>query len=136
MYESEYFYKPVLSGLEEQSSARVFIPMILITSFILCEIIPFVYVLDWHFMEIFTSKTFPSSVLEPLFEQPASISMMSESMHRVISNNNEPYKSSISGLGGNEYMSGSQRDGINESFGGKRGTINSLNDDPTANLNL
>lgn len=50
--------------------------MALILVFVLVETIPFYYVLDIQFMEIFFQKTFSSSVMEPLVE-PASMSIMS-----------------------------------------------------------
>ena len=44
--------------------------MMLIVVFLVIEIAPFLFVLDWHFMEIFIMKAgFPHSATEPLFEQ-------------------------------------------------------------------
>ena len=42
--------------------------MMLIVIFFIVEIVPFLVVLDWHFMEIFILKAFPASTTEPLFE--------------------------------------------------------------------
>ena len=43
--------------------------MMLIIVFLLIEIAPFLYVLDWHFMEIFVLKPpFSESLTEPLYE--------------------------------------------------------------------
>jgi hypothetical protein len=36
--------------------------------FLVIEIGPFLFVLDWHFMEIFIIKAFPLATQEPLFE--------------------------------------------------------------------
>jgi hypothetical protein len=40
----------------------------LIVVFLVIEVLPFMMVLDWNFMEIFVIKMFPSSTTEPLFE--------------------------------------------------------------------
>jgi hypothetical protein len=43
-------------------------PMLIIVLFIVIEIVPFIFVLDWNFMEIFVAKQFPATTTEPLFE--------------------------------------------------------------------
>lgn len=67
-YESRLFYGMIL-GLKNEDYNTHFIPMLLIVVFLLIEILPFMYVLDWSFMEIFTMKAFPQATTEPLFEQ-------------------------------------------------------------------
>jgi hypothetical protein len=42
--------------------------MLIIVLFIVIEIVPFIFVLDWNFMEIFVAKQFPATTTEPLFE--------------------------------------------------------------------
>lgn len=53
-----------LSGTEN----TFFIPMMLIAVFLIVEIFPFLFVLDSYFMEIFTLKAFPDTLIEPLYE--------------------------------------------------------------------
>lgn len=67
MYESNLFYGMLL-GLSSQNENTFFIPMMVIVVFLIIEIFPFMFVLDWHFMEIFIMKAFPSSLSEPLYE--------------------------------------------------------------------
>lgn len=43
--------------------------MMLIVIFLVIEILPFLFVLDSYFMEIFTLKAFPDTLTEPLYEQ-------------------------------------------------------------------
>lgn len=57
-YESRLFYGMIL-GLKSEDYNTHFIPMLLIVVFLIIEIVPFLYVLDWSFMEIFTMKAFP-----------------------------------------------------------------------------
>ena len=57
-FESRLFYGMIL-GLNNQDYNTFFIPMMLIVIFLFIEIGPFLFVLDWHFMEIFTMKAFP-----------------------------------------------------------------------------
>ena len=58
----------MMLGLSSKDHDTFFIPMILIVYFLIIEIGPFMFVLDWHFMEIFILKAFPSTAVEPLFE--------------------------------------------------------------------
>ena len=68
IYEDKLFYGMIL-GLSNQNNNTFFIPMMLIIVFLIIEIAPFLYVLDWHFMEIFVLKPpFPESLTEPLYE--------------------------------------------------------------------
>lgn len=67
MYESNIFWGMHL-GLKDKEFDNFFIPMVLILLFVVIEIFPFLFVLDWDFMEIFIIKGFPISVQEPLFE--------------------------------------------------------------------
>jgi len=60
MFESNFFYGMIL-GLHDQEYNTFFIPMMLIVMFLIIEIGPFLFVLDWHFMEIFIMKAFPAS---------------------------------------------------------------------------
>ena len=68
MYESNLFYGMLL-GLSGKEYNTFFIPMMLIVVFLVIEIAPFLFVLDWHFMEIFILKPFPDTLTEPLYEQ-------------------------------------------------------------------
>lgn len=68
MYESKLFYGMIL-GLGDKGHNTFIIPMMLIIVFLVIEIAPFMFVLDWHFMEIFVLKApFPDSLTEPLYE--------------------------------------------------------------------
>jgi hypothetical protein len=67
IFESKLFYGMIL-GLSDREHNTFFVPMMLIVVFLVVEIAPFLFVLDWHFMEIFIIKAFPLSTLEPLFE--------------------------------------------------------------------
>lgn len=67
MYESRLFYGMIL-GLSSEDHNTFFVPMTLIVVFLVFEIAPFLFVLDWNFMEIFIMKSFPASITEPLFE--------------------------------------------------------------------
>ena len=67
LFESKLFYGMIL-GLSNQGYNTFYIPMMLILIFLIIEIGPFLFVLDWHFMEIFIMKSFPSTITEPLFE--------------------------------------------------------------------
>ena len=67
LYESQLFFGMSL-GLKNEDYNNIVIPMALIVIFIVLEIAPFLYVLDWNFMEIFIIKQFPVSAQEPLFE--------------------------------------------------------------------
>lgn len=58
LYESRLFYGMIL-GLKNEDYNTYFIPMLLIVVFLLIEVFPFLFVLDWSFMEIFTMKAFP-----------------------------------------------------------------------------
>jgi len=49
----------MILGLTNQDYNTFFIPMMLIVVFLVIEIGPFLFVLDWHFMEIFIMKAFP-----------------------------------------------------------------------------
>jgi hypothetical protein len=57
-FENKLFYGMIL-GLSDKEYDTFFIPMILIVFFLVIEIGPFMFVLDWHFMEIFIKKGFP-----------------------------------------------------------------------------
>ncbi|CDW81984.1 protein kinase [Stylonychia lemnae] len=85
IFESRLFYGMIL-GLKNQDYNTYFIPMMIIVLFLVIEIGPFMFVLDWHFMEIFTMKAFPQTTTEPLFEaqQQNNLSYLS-----VQSNNRE-----------------------------------------------
>lgn len=67
LFESKLFYGMIL-GLSNRDYNTFFIPMMLIVVFLVIEIGPFLFVLDWHFMEIFIMKAFPQTTTEPLFE--------------------------------------------------------------------
>mmetsp|Transcript_3066 Transcript_3066/g.2048 ORF Transcript_3066/g.2048 Transcript_3066/m.2048 type:complete len:204 (-) Transcript_3066:355-966(-) len=43
--------------------------MTIIVAFLVIEIVPIMFVLDWTFMEIFVVRAFPLTTTEPLFEQ-------------------------------------------------------------------
>jgi hypothetical protein len=43
--------------------------MMLIVFFLVIEIAPFLFVLDWYFMEILILEAFPESMTELLYEQ-------------------------------------------------------------------
>jgi hypothetical protein len=58
----------MILGLSNEDHNTFFVPMTLIIVFLLIEIAPFLFVLDWSFMEIFIMKAYPSSITEPLFE--------------------------------------------------------------------
>ncbi len=58
LFESKLFYGMIL-GLSNQDYNTFSIPMMLIIIFLVMEIGPFMFVLDWHFMEIFIMKAFP-----------------------------------------------------------------------------
>lgn len=55
-------------GLTNQSNNTFFVPMMLIVVYLVIEIAPFFFVLDWGFMEIFILKPFPSNLTEPLYD--------------------------------------------------------------------
>lgn len=67
IFESKFFYGMML-GLKDKDYDTFFIPMMLIVLYLVIEIGPFLFVLDWHFMEILIIKAFPASTHEPLFE--------------------------------------------------------------------
>jgi len=67
MYESSLFNEMLL-GLESSVNNSYFIPMLIIVVFLLIEILPIMFVLDWNFMEIFVTRSFPITATEPLFE--------------------------------------------------------------------
>ena len=76
IYESKLFYGMIL-GLESQAHNTYLVPMMLIVVFLLIEIAPFLFVLDWHIMEVFILKPFPDSLTEPLnyeSQQPVNLS--------------------------------------------------------------
>jgi len=58
IFESRLFYGMIL-GINNQDYNTYFIPMMIIVIFLVIEIGPFMFVLDWNFMEIFTMKAFP-----------------------------------------------------------------------------
>lgn len=49
--------------------------MMLIVLLVTIEICPFLFVLDWHFMEIFIIKAFSGSSHEPLLFEPQATNM-------------------------------------------------------------
>jgi hypothetical protein len=69
MFESKFFYGMML-GLKDQEYNTFAIPMVLIVLYLVIEIAPFLFVLDWHFMEIFIIKAFPGAANEPLLFEP------------------------------------------------------------------
>lgn len=67
----------------EQKQVKYMGPMLMIVVFLVIEIVPFVFVLDWNFMEIFIAKQFPTTTTEPLFEpQGQNISYVSLASQR------------------------------------------------------
>jgi hypothetical protein len=65
----------MILGLSDQKYNNFLVPMMLIVIFLIIEIAPFLFVLDWHFMEIFIIKAFPSTTVEPLFEHQGTHNM-------------------------------------------------------------
>ena len=68
IFEDRLFYGMILNLTDTKHNDFTY-PMMLIVVFLIFEIIPFMLVLDWHFMEIFVLKPFPESLTEPLYEQ-------------------------------------------------------------------
>jgi hypothetical protein len=66
LYESKLFYGMIL-GLKDMDYNTYFIPMMLIVFFLVIEIAPFLFVLDWYFMEILILEAFPESMTELLY---------------------------------------------------------------------
>ena len=58
----------MILGLKYEEYNTYLIPMLMIVVFLVLEVLPFLYVLDWSFMEVFTMKAFPLTATEPLFE--------------------------------------------------------------------
>jgi len=74
LYESQLFYGMILLGRKDingDSQDSFLIPMMLIVVFLVIEIGPFMFVLDWHFMQVFLMKAFPENLTEPLYHQLA-----------------------------------------------------------------
>jgi len=88
IFESKLFYG-IMMGLSDEKYSNFFIPMMLIVIFLVIEIAPFLFVLDWHFMEIFIIKAFPLATTEPLFEHQGThnLSYLSMTSQRDASQN-------------------------------------------------
>ena len=56
IFDSE-FYNGILVDLSKYKSSDLLIPMIIILIYIIVEVGPFLIVLDWGFMELFTLET-------------------------------------------------------------------------------
>jgi len=55
LFDNEFYYG-LLNGLSKMKSSDLFVPMILIGLFVVIEVLPFLFVLDWGFMEMFVEK--------------------------------------------------------------------------------
>ena len=49
----------VLGSEKPETQDSFAVPMLLIVAFLIIEIGPFMFVLDWHFMQVFMMKDFP-----------------------------------------------------------------------------
>lgn len=52
----KYFYANLMKDLVSGKNESIIAPMLTILLFLVTEIIPIMFVLDWSFMEIFTMK--------------------------------------------------------------------------------